>query len=114
MVNKWDICFCHLDPTKGSEQRGFRPILVVSANAINHALPISTVLPISTLKPNDIIYPTEILLTADITGLPHDSIAMVQQIRTVSHSRLRPAVGCLIDEFARKEVLHALRLYFEI
>jgi len=32
MVNKWDICFCRLDPTQGSEQRGVRPVLVVSGS----------------------------------------------------------------------------------
>ena len=114
MVNKWDICFCKLDPTQGSEQRGIRPILVVSNNAVNHALPVSTVLPLSAFKPNDKIYPTEIMLKANITGLPKDSVAMVQQIRTVAHSRLELPTRHLDDVGARLKILEAIQMYFEI
>lgn len=114
MVEKWDICFCKLDPTQGSEQRGTRPVLVVSNNAVNHNLPVSTVLPLSTFRESDKIYPTEVLLEAAITGLPKDSIAMVQQIRTVAHLRFEPPAGQLKDEVARAKILEALRMYFEI
>jgi len=114
MVNKWDICFCVLDPTLGSEQRGTRPVIVVSNNAVNHNLPIATVLPLSSVKPTDKIYPTEVLLEADVTGLPKDSVAMVQQIRTITHSRLKPSVGSLQNEIAKENILEAIRLYFEL
>ena len=114
MVNKWDVCFCKLNPTQGSEQRGTRPVLVISNNAVNHNLPVSTILPLSAYKPNDKIYPTEVLLKADITGLPKDSIAMVQQIRTVAHSRLEPPVGHVKDIEAKTKILEAIRMYFEI
>ena len=114
MVKKWDICFCTLDPTQGSEQRGTRPVLIVSNDAVNHSLPVSTVLPLSSIKPNDKIYPTEVRLTAKITGLPNDSVAMVQQIRTVAHSRLGEPRGSLEDDVVRKQILEALRMYFEV
>jgi len=114
MVNKWDIYFCSLDPTQGSEQRGKRPVLVISNDAVNHALPVSTVLPLSSLKPVNKKYPTEVLLPADLTGLPKDSVAMVQQIRTVSHARLTSAAGKLEDSDSRAKILEAIRMYFEI
>ncbi|MCL2197407.1 MAG: type II toxin-antitoxin system PemK/MazF family toxin [Defluviitaleaceae bacterium] len=114
MVNKWDICFCTLDPTQGSEQRGTRPVLIVSNNAVNHSLPVSTVLPLSAFKPSDMIYPTEILLDANTTGLPKDSVAMVQQIRTVSHTRLEPPTRRLSCPEAQQKVLKSLRTYFEL
>jgi len=114
MVNKWDICFCILDPTQGSEQRGVRPVLVVSNNAVNHHLPVSTVLPLSSVKPTDKIYPTEIMLETIVTGLPKKSVAMVQQIRTVAHSRLESPIGSLVDIEAREKILNAIRMYFEV
>ena len=113
MVDKWDIRFCTLDPTQGSEQKGTRPVLVVSNDAVNHAIPVSTVLPLSSLKPGDKVYPTEVLLAAGLTGLPKDSVAMVQQIRTVAHHRLAALAGRLDDEWARGQILDAIRLYFE-
>ena len=114
MVNKWDICFCNLDPTQGSEQRGIRPVIVVSNNSVNHSLPVSTVLPLSSVKPTDKIYPTEVLLEVGVSGLPKNSVAMVQQIRTVAHSRLESPTGRLEDVDTREKILEAIRMYFEL
>lgn len=114
MVNKWEIFFCDLNPTQGSEQQGTRPVLVISNDIVNHVLPVSTVLPLSSIKPGDKIYPTEIQLPAAMTGLPKDSVAMVQQIRTVAHQRLINKAGELADNDLRETVKEALRQYFEV
>ena len=114
MVNKWDVCFCNLDPTQGSEQRGVRPVLVVSNNAVNHALPVCTVIPLSSLRSGEKTYPTEVLLHAAETGLPKDSVAMVQQIRTVAHARLKPPTGKLANEGLRENIRETIRMYFEV
>jgi len=114
MVNKWGIYLCNLDPTLGSEQKGTRPVLVISTNAVNHNLPIATVLPLSSVKPGDRIYPTEIVLDTDITGLPKLSVAMVQQIRTVSRNCLIKPVGKITDANTQKKVLETCRLYFDL
>ena len=114
MVDKWDICFCKLDPTQGSEQRGIRPVLVVSNNSVNHNLPVSTVLPLSSVKPTDKIYPTEVMLRTTVTGLAKDSVAMVQQIRTVAHSRLEPPISSLKDPTCKEAILEAIPMYFEV
>ena len=86
MVSKWEIHFCSLDPTQGSEQRGTRPVLIVSNDAVNHALPVVTVLPLSSLKPGDKVYPSEVLLPAGLTGLSKDS--------AVNTSSKSPPTGC--------------------
>lgn len=114
MVNKWELYYCNLNPVQGSEQQCLRPVMVVSNDAVNHYLPITTVLPLSSIKPGDRIYPTEIKLPALITGLPKDSVAMVQQIRTVSQQRLINKVGELTETSHRDQVKTALKQYFEI
>ena len=114
MVNKWEIYYCCLDPVVGSEQMGMRPVLVISTDAVNHNLPVSTVLPFSSVKPDDKIYPTEILMDMSVTDLPKLSVAMVQQIRTVSHNRLIRHVGMITDAKARKAVLDACRSYLDL
>ena len=114
MVNKWEIYFCNLDPTVGSEQRGTRPVLVISTDAVNHHLPVSTVLPLSSVKPSDKIYPTEILLETENTGLPKKSVAMLQQIRTVSHNRLTNLAGAINDPNVREKILNVCRDYFDL
>ena len=114
MVNKWEIYYCSLDPTIGSEQKGTRPVLVISTDAVNHHLPVSTVLPLSSVKPGDKIYPTEIMLKTEITGLPKLSVAMIQQIRTVSHNRLTSLSGKITDAQTRMDILEACRDYFDL
>ena len=114
MVNKWEIYFCNLDPTVGSEQKGMRPVLVVSTDAVNHNLPVSTVLPLSSVKQGDKIYPTEILLDPKVTGLPKLSVAMVQQIRTISHNRLNNPEGIITDKPTQEKILEATRNYFDL
>ena len=114
MVNKWEIYFCNFDPTVGSEQRGIRPVLILSKNAVNHHLNVCTVLPLSSVKPGDKIYPTEVLLEPLVTGLPKLSVAMVQQIRTVSQSRLTRLAGTVMDIDVRNRILAVCRAYFEL
>ncbi len=114
MVNKWEIYFCNLDPTTGSEQRGARPVLIISTDSVNHNLTVSTVLPLSSVKPDDRIYPTEVLLPTDVTGLPKLSVAMIQQIRTVSHNRLQKLVGKINDMSTQENILSACREYFDL
>jgi mRNA interferase ChpB len=46
-VNRGDIYMVDLDPTKGREQRGRRPVLVISATAFNTATKLPVVLPIT-------------------------------------------------------------------
>jgi len=114
MVNKWEIYFCSLDPTIGSEQKGTRPVLVISTNAVNHNLPVSTVLPLSSIKTGDNVYPTEVLLDTKITGLPKLSVAMLQQIRTVSHNRLANLAGKITDKATQEKILVACRDYLDL
>lgn len=114
MINKWDVFYCSLDPAQGSEQRGKRPVLVVSNDAVNHNLTVSTVLPFSSVKQGARIYPSEIVVPAPASGLALNSVVMVQQIRTVSHKRLVEKVGGVSDADIRAKILAALRDYFEI
>ena len=115
MVKKWDIYYLNLDPTKGSEQRGIRPILVISNDAFNRHLPVFTCIPFSSVKPGAKVYPTEVFLTAQESGLAKDSVLMLQQIRTVSNVRISgPKISEISDEKLKSRINQALRLYFEL
>lgn len=46
-MRRGDIYMVDLDPTQGREQRGHRPVLVVSPDAFNHATQLPVVLPIT-------------------------------------------------------------------
>ncbi len=46
-MNRGDIYMVSLDPTQGHEQRGHRPVLVISPTAFNNATQLPVVLPIT-------------------------------------------------------------------
>lgn len=46
-MKRGDIYWLDLDPTKGHEQSGFRPVVIVSATAFNLASRLPVVLPIT-------------------------------------------------------------------
>lgn len=46
-MNRGDIYMVSLEPTQGHEQKGHRPVLVISPTAFNHATKLPVVLPIT-------------------------------------------------------------------
>ena len=114
MVSKWEIYYCNLDPSVGCEQKGTRPVLVISSDHVNHNLPVSTVIPLSSINPGDKLYATEVELDMAETGLPKKSAAMFQQIRTVSHKRLSRLCGKITSMDIQNDIAQLLKLYFDI
>jgi mRNA interferase MazF len=95
---QWHVFFAVLDPTRGSEQAGRRPVLVISQERINQLLPVVNVVPLTSRKSDTrVIYPNEVLLPAGTAGLRMDSIALCYQIRTLDKSRLGEELGELDD-----------------
>ena len=82
--------------SEGSEQRGDRPVLVISVDQINRALPICVIVPLSTQthKANRqfriLIPENEKLAEPGTTGCPGESVALTEHIRSVSRDRLQP------------------------
>ena len=115
MVKKWEIYFISLDPTKGSEQKGVRPVLVISNDAVNSHLPIFTCIPFSSIKEGEKIYPTEIYFSKEESGLSKDSVLMLHQIRTVSLSRVtNKKIGEIKDDVLKERINEGIKSYFEL
>lgn len=111
---QWSIFGVDLDPAVGSEQAGRRPILVVSRETSNAALPVVTVVPITRRKRGRRIYPNETLLPKGTAGLVHDSIAMAHQLRTLSKERLGKHLGLVDDPEIRASVRTAIRTHLDL
>jgi mRNA interferase MazF len=115
MTYQWHIFFAVLDPTRGSEQAGRRPVLAVSREQINQLLPVVNVIPLTSRKSNArIIYPNEVLLPAGTAGLHLDSIALCYQIRTLDKSRLGRDLGELDDPNLQQAILEAIRFQLDM
>ncbi|MCD4750618.1 MAG: type II toxin-antitoxin system PemK/MazF family toxin [Thermoanaerobaculales bacterium] len=87
MIRRGDIYFVNLDPTKGREQRGRRPVLVVSVDAINSQPLVVTVVVGTAARnvPRD--YPVNVRYEAAVTGLPEDTVFLCFQIRSLDPAR---------------------------
>jgi mRNA interferase MazF len=97
-LRRGDIAVVELSPTKGSEQRGTRPCLVVQNDVGNENAPTTIVVPFTTSF-GDELYPFEVLVTADECALKQDSVALCSQIRTVSvEHRVVDNIGAVPDE----------------
>jgi mRNA interferase MazF len=111
---QWGIFWADLNPTKGSEQSGTRPVLVISTEEVNQVLPIVTIISITSLKPGRKVYPIEVLLEANDTGLSKDSIAMAHQIRSISKDRIGEQCGFIESERIRESIRNSIKTYLEL
>lgn len=87
MINRGQVYMVDLNPARGREQRGRRPVLVVSADAINRQpLVIAVVVGTGAANvPRD--YPTNVRVSAAESGLPKDTVFLCFQIRSLDPSR---------------------------
>ncbi len=114
MNYKWSIFIADLNPVHGSEQKGTRPVIVVSDEDFNKVMPIVTVLPITSLKEGRRVYPNEVFLKQGIAGLSHNSIILAHQIRTISKQRLKDLMGVIIDHLTKEAINEALRVHLNL
>ncbi|MBN2213462.1 MAG: type II toxin-antitoxin system PemK/MazF family toxin [Bacteroidales bacterium] len=82
-----------LNPAKGSEEGGFRPVVILSGNLLNRYLPIVIAAPLTTkikkYKGNPLIKPS------GSNGLDRESELLVFHIRSISIDRLVKKMGSI-------------------
>lgn len=93
-VNRGEIYLADLDPIKGCEQGGYRPVLIIQNNVGNRYSPTVIVSAITSRLTKRLL-PVHVALPK---ALVKSSICMLEQIRTLDKSRLRELVGKLSDE----------------
>lgn len=90
-MKQGEIWYASLDPTKGSEQAGYRPVVILSGNMLNQYLQVVITAPLTTkiknYQGNPVISPNE------TNGLLEVSELMVFHIRSISKERLVKRLG---------------------
>ena len=117
MLLKWKIFSADLNPSVGSEQKGTRPVLIISDDDYSAVMPLITMLPITSLKPGRKIYPNEVLIAKqnyEKTGLSQDSVVLAHQIRTISKKKLSTMLGSIDDVEIQKMINDALRIHLNL
>ena len=92
-MKQGEIWQADLNPIKGSEQGGFRPVVILSGNLLNRHLPVVIAAPLTTriknYKGNPVLKPST------INGLDHESELLVFHIRSISKDRLVKKLGSI-------------------
>jgi mRNA interferase MazF len=96
-VKRGDIYFADLSPVVGSEQGGFRPVLIIQNDIGNRFSPTVIVAAI-TAQIQKAKLPTHVEIDAKTYGLDRDSVILLEQIRTIDKQRLTDKITHLDDE----------------
>jgi mRNA interferase MazF len=113
-MRRGEIRMVNFEPTLGNEANKFRPAIIVSndaANSMAEALGRGVVTVIPVTSKTDRVLPFQVLLLASMTGLPRDSKAQAEQIRSVL--RVGVKVG-IVPHDVMKLVEAAVRLQLAI
>ncbi|GAA6396767.1 type II toxin-antitoxin system PemK/MazF family toxin [Solibaculum mannosilyticum] len=102
-----DIFYADLGRGTGSEQEGYRPVLIIQNNIGNKHSPTVIIAAITSKIGAKAKLPTHCFLEAGTAGLVTPSIVLLEQLRTIDKKRLLLYVGKL-KERQLNEVNHAL------
>ena len=100
--------FADLSPVVGSEQGGFRPVLVIQNDIGNRFSPTVIVAAI-TAQIQKAKLPTHVEIDAKKYGFERDSVILLEQIRTIDKQRLTDKITHL-DEVMMIRVDEALQI----
>ncbi len=114
MIRRGEIYFVDLDPTRGREQAGKRPVLVISSDKINR-LPLVVTVVVGTKGTNirnD--FPTNVRVAAEDSELPVETVFMCFQIRSLDAERFPDKPAGKVSEAILDEVDDTIRFCLEL
>ena len=111
-MKRGEIYFMNIDPTVGQEIRKTRPVVIVSNNANNKVSATITVIPITSNVTK--VFPFEVFIAVSESGLPKDSKAQCQQIRTVSVQRIMSHKIGALKSATLEKINAGIRLHLSV
>lgn len=107
-IRRGDVYYADLSPVVGSEQGGVRPVLILQNDVGNHHSPTVIIAAITTQMQKKKM-PTHVQLIGDDSPLVHNSVVLMEQLRTIDKQRLKDRIAHLSPELM-EEVDHALMI----
>ena len=89
-----ELYYADLGIGVGSEQNGYRPVVIIQNDVGNKHSPTTIVAAISTKSNSKAKLPTHFYIPTNC-GLTHPSIIMLEQVRTIDKSRIDKYIGKL-------------------
>lgn len=90
-MKQGEIWFTDLNPVEGSEQSGFRPVVIISGNVLNDHANVLICCPLTTKIKN--YHGNAILKPNDVNGLQQISEVLTFHVRSLSKNRLKQKIG---------------------
>lgn len=109
-IKKGEIYYADLAPVQGSEQGGFRPVLVIQ-NDIGNKYSSTTIVCVLTSRKRKTDLPTHVFLGKRF-GLLKETFALLEQIRTIDKERLCQKVGEVTDHETMSRIEEAIHISF--
>jgi mRNA interferase MazF len=103
-MKRGEIYWANLQPRSGSEQRGNRPVIIISHDGFNQNPRWRSiiVIPVSTSSAQAKRGLTAILLPKETGGLTQESVALCHQITTLDRAKLTDKIGELSSEWLKQ------------
>lgn len=98
-IKRGDVYYATFGAAVGSEQKGERPVLIIQNDTGNRWSPTVIVAAVSS-RIKKTALPTHVEIDADF--LAKDSIALLEQVRTIDKSRLGVFLGTVNDDTMKK------------
>lgn len=114
-MKRGEVYLADISPRSGAEQRGRRPIIILSHNGFNATKTWRSIIivPLSTSAKQAKRGPTAIPISAGEGGLQQDSIALCHQITTLDKQKLVRKLGRLSAETI-KQVEQGIKIALHI
>ena len=110
-IKKGQIYYADLSPVVGSEQGGYRPVLIIQNDIGNRYSP-TTIIAVITTRKTKANLPTHIWLNSEC-GLPKESMVECEQVRTIDKKRLKSFMGQVSEEVLA-EIDKGLKISFAL
>lgn len=99
-MKRGEVYWANLHPRSGSEQKGKRPVVVVSHDGFNETSSWNSIIvvPLSTSKLQAKRIPTAPQIPKGAAGLPQGSVALCHQVTTLDREKFLQQIGTLSRE----------------
>lgn len=114
MIRRGEIYFVDLDPTRGREQAGRRPVLVISSNKINDLPLVVTVVVGTKGERVSQDFPTNVRVSPEESGLAIETVFLCFQIRAIDSQRFPDKPAGKVSDQILTEVEDAVRHCLEL
>ncbi len=109
-MNRGEVYYADLSPVVGSEQGGYRPVLILQNNKGNRYSTTVIVAPISSRMTKNHL-PTHVVI--EVEFLEKKSMILLEQIRTIDKKRIDERLGVLTSD-VMEEVNQAVKTSLDI